>query len=333
MTMALITGCPPSDGAEGEGEGEGEVCIDPGDGIFPVKVLVAMDTSGSLDFVDPDNRRLDALQEALTALAAQPATSVAVIGFGAGIEAVPAQAVGTPAFGTVTAAPAFLELSATQTDHEGALLAIAAHLRKDFEATTDAGLRARTRVVVVMVTDGTSSPVCCVEGDERLDERGPTRFDCPAESFEVDQPGVTFCEGEAEQALCDDQAFLTRFQEATPPTADAPDYGSGQTLAIAGLDVGLDYNRPATLSATAASIAALGDEFGVGAIDFGGVLVQNPSLDDGVREIFRLNDCVAEGTIAAIAEGAGGTHRVVDVGAPFTLGIDATSLADQACTP
>jgi hypothetical protein len=339
LALGVLLGCPATrqepEGGEGEGEGagEGEACIEPGDGTFPVKVLVAMDSSGSLQVVDAGKLRLEALQQLLTQVAAQEDTSVAVLGFGASINTAPTQAPTTPAFGTVTEVPAFLGLTDTQTDHEGALRAIEAHLRKDFLATTDEAVRARTRVVVVFVSDGGSSPVCCVEADETTGVLGPIRFGCAAAPFDVAQADTRYCEAEAEQALCNQQDFLTRFRDATPPSADAPDHGIGQTPALAGLEVGEDYNRPATLVEAASAIAALRTEFGVGAIDVTGVVLKNPTIDDGVREIFRLNDCVVEGTMAAITAAAGGGHQVLDTTAPFSLSVDTASLATRACSP
>ena len=135
---------------------QGEYCTEPsGDVTFPVKVVFVVDQSNSLQCLDSENRRFEALQAAVDDLRAIPSAQFAFIGFSSWVREVdftrdvdeiqefldPAQGLG----------PA--------TDYQGVLASTVRLLERDMR-DTDSRELARTRYIVNFVSDGVPEPVC-----------------------------------------------------------------------------------------------------------------------------------------------------------------------------
>ena len=156
---------------------EGEVCTDPPEATdFPVKILFIIDGSGSMQFVDAPNRRSLAVEETILRLRANPSVSFAIIRFNESdtvLTAPNAQITAGDPFGVdLTAAftrdPTILQnavqvglrVATSVTDYQGALSAAFSLLSQDMLQSAPAQL-ARTKYVVLFLSDGDPFPACC----------------------------------------------------------------------------------------------------------------------------------------------------------------------------
>ncbi len=121
---------------------------------FPVKILIVLDRSGSWQFTDPGGAHFQAMTQMLDVVMGTPDVSVGVIAFNAGMEITPF----TPDRATVDSALANAFASG-QTDYQGALTTVVRLLEQDM---IDASIaeRARTKYVVLFVSDGEPDPRC-----------------------------------------------------------------------------------------------------------------------------------------------------------------------------
>lgn len=134
----------------------GEYCAEPDAEVtFPVKVLIAIDQSNSLQCTDNRNRRFDALNAMIDDLRRSPSTEIGFLGFANWVRQQP--------FTRDRAAYApFLDPASglgPATDYQGTLATILRMVEDDIR-DTDPSERARTRYVVVLVSDGSPMPLC-----------------------------------------------------------------------------------------------------------------------------------------------------------------------------
>ena len=337
--LTLVNAAPDVGEGEGEaGEGEGEsteesfCSLQPVEAQFPVKVLYAIDVSGSTQFTDQAGQRVRALQDHIAALAAldDPDISVALLGWGAGIFTEPQIAEASdPRFTPVDewdpVLPSFIAQLDVATDTHAALGAVYDHILSDATRVSPEE-RLRTRYVVIFVTDGESDPRCCVEEDEGAADP----FDCPLEPWEATvQPDVRLCEGKPEQSLCNEEDFLTQFRigwedVANPAPGSVPNYGVPFEL-FADFELGGDRNRIAQLEDDVRLVNSIAG-FGVGAVDTHFFLIEDTTLSPDVNEIFQLNPCRLHSTIDALADAAGNTSSIGDALALDFSALDVTPL-------
>lgn len=165
-------GAPPLTPAElhapvyldGELRVEGEFCTDsPEDVTFPVKILFVVDTSGSLQFTDPNTQRSIAVQQVVERHLGNPAVQLGIIGFSGRTRSM------TDGFtndrGKLMEAVELLKEADSVTDYQGALGLAFTVLFEDM-ANSEPAERARTKYVVVFFSDGTPQPQCSRDGDE-----------------------------------------------------------------------------------------------------------------------------------------------------------------------
>ena len=279
------------------------------DVVFPVKLLLVLDTSGSLQFTDQSGLRRPAVRDLMSSLATENDLFVATIGFGSNIYTDPPITPGSPLF--VPAAqwvePAFLGLADVQTNYHGALAAVKTHILMDL-LNSDPAEIARSKYVVIFFSDGAPTPKCCISVDETVGTLGPMPFDCAPEAYEVAQPDVRYCEGEPEQTLCNEEDFLDRFRDRTN-SGLAPDYGDGTLEALNELEPNDNYNRTYQAETLVTDIMELGEQFGVGELRFHSALLYDSTLPDNVKEIYRLNRCRSERLLQRMAELGNGIYR------------------------
>jgi hypothetical protein len=290
---------------------EAEFCTRPVEDVtFPVKLLLVMDTSGSLQFTDQAGLRRPAVQQLMSSLATQNDLQVATIGFGSNINVDPPIDGGdAPLFVPASQwqEPSFLGLADVQTNYHGALSAVKTHILLDLLRSDPAEI-ARTKYVIIFFSDGTPTPKCCISVDETVGDLGRMPYDCAPEPFETPQAGVTYCEGEPEQPICNDAGFLDRFRDANP--ADTPpDYGDGTLAALDELEPNDNYNRTYQLEDLVTDVMDLGREFGAGEMRLHTALLFDSSLDDQTKAIFRLNRCRSERLLQRMAELGNGIYR------------------------
>ncbi len=290
---------------------EANFCTRPVEDVtFPVKLLLVMDTSGSLQFTDQAGLRRPAVQQLMASLATQNDLQVATIGFGSNINVdPPIDGSDSPLFVPASQwqEPSFLGLADVQTNYHGALSAVKTHILLDLLRSDPAEI-ARTKYVIIFFSDGTPTPKCCISVDETTGDLGRMPYDCAPEPFETPQPGVVYCEGEPEQPICNDADFLDRFRNANP--ADTPpDYGDGTLQALDELEPNDNYNRTYQLEDLVTDVMDLGREFGVGEMRLHTALLFDSSLDDQTKAIFRLNRCRSERLLQRMAELGNGIYR------------------------
>ena len=171
---------------------EGEFCTSPSDELaFPVKLLIVIDQSASLQCTDPGNNRLTALNEAGSELDALPNVEFGVIGF-ASWSRITAF---TTNWGDASAALAPQGgQGGPATDYQGALSVVLSVLEQDMIDSGPA-MRARTRYVVLFLSDGVPEPRCtfgCDDGDINPDRLYPvcnTDQEIPDDAY-VDMTGI-----------------------------------------------------------------------------------------------------------------------------------------------
>lgn len=143
----------------------GNMCTSrPDEVTFPVKLLIIMDQSGSLQCTDPGNARLSALNTAGAALDPLPNVEFGVIGFASWSRIVPF----TPDWATASEAlaPASGQ-GGPATDYQGSLATALTVLEQEMIESGPAE-NARTRYVVLFLSDGSPEPRCragCDDGD------------------------------------------------------------------------------------------------------------------------------------------------------------------------
>ncbi len=134
---------------------------------FPVKILFVVDTSQSMNVTDPPDPndsnytgRARAVQDVVNSLAGTPGVEIGIIQFsGAVLDAsggfVPLME--TSQLAELTAAVASFNVGTGQTNFEAALDLAYELLLSDIQAADEA-LRARSKYVIIMVTDGVPDP-------------------------------------------------------------------------------------------------------------------------------------------------------------------------------
>ena len=159
----------------------GEVCTEPPEPTdFPVKILFLIDGSGSMQFVDNPGRRALAVEEVLLRLRANPSVSFAIIRFNEsdavltkpGSEIRAGDPTGADLSGAFTRDPAVLaqavqelRIADSVTDYQGALSAAFLVLSQDMLASP-ADQLARTKYVLIFLSDGDPFPTCCSRESE-----------------------------------------------------------------------------------------------------------------------------------------------------------------------
>ena len=122
---------------------------------FPVKVLIAIDQSASLQFTDPENRRFLALRRVFSSLESLPNAYFGFLGFASWARK-------QPFTKDMSKLQPFLDPNSgggVATDYQGALASILQMLEQDMIDSGPAQ-RARTRYVVVFISDGMPEPRC-----------------------------------------------------------------------------------------------------------------------------------------------------------------------------
>lgn len=289
---------------------------------FPVKLLIVVDTSGSMQFTDQPGLRVNAVRELMNALSTQEDVLVSTMGFGSNVYLDPpiGDPTSDPMF--IPAAdwqePPFLQLKDVATDYHGAWSAVQQHLLIDMLRTSPAE-RARTKYVVIFFSDGAPDPRCCSSADETVGTLGSNPYNCPLEGWEAPQAGTRYCEDESELDLCNESDFLDQFQDNVEDVVlgqspagssmPAPNYGDDVLSALNDLELEGNYNRTYQIEGLVEDIVELTEEFGVGQLQINTALLFDSQLPDAVKEIYRLNKCRSESLLRSLAEIGGGQFR------------------------
>ncbi len=275
----------------------GEFCAQPDAEInFPVKVLFVLDQSTSLQCTDNQNRRFDALNGLISELRNSPDTSFGFIGFanwsrlqGFTRNASDIQPFVDPSGGLGPA-----------TDYQGALSTAIEVLEDDMR---DVGLseRARSRYVVIFISDGVPEPRCNAgceddqnncsdgednDGDGRLDGSDP---DCSDIGNAAIRPDTLYGVCNTDQEIPDD--IYVDYRGICPA-----------------------YNQPETILQRVDELLGLADLYSVGDITLHTVLMFSPqavveSICPGASTSFGYDLDQARALLKAMARTGMGTFR------------------------
>jgi hypothetical protein len=305
LSVGLAAGCTPEslraiDRVEVEAVDdllriEGEVCTDPPVATdFPVKILFVIDGSGSMQFVDAPARRALAVEEVLLRLRANPSVSFAIIRFNEadavltkpGAEITAGDPLTTDLTGAFTRDPAVLAQAVQElrvadsvTDYQGALSSAFLVLSQDMLQSSPEQL-ARTKYVVLFLSDGDPFPACC---SERSQQNG---------LCERDDRHIFFCQN-----------------------PNAIRQNPTQLPFLAG---GEDYNQPYQIFGAARDIMELEETFGVSEIRIHTAFLFDPTLvDELVFNEQRMEPCYTIGGVNFVCpesarELLGGISRIGD---------------------
>ena len=142
----------------------GQFCTSPADEVaFPVKLLIVLDQSASLQCTDATNARYDALDRAGSQLDALPNVEFGVIGFASWSNLLDFTGDWSQASAMLTA-----DSGGPATDYQGALSTVVRVLEQDMIRSGPAET-ARSKYIVLFMSDGIPEPRCtqgCDDGED-----------------------------------------------------------------------------------------------------------------------------------------------------------------------
>ncbi|MCB9546094.1 MAG: VWA domain-containing protein [Myxococcales bacterium] len=294
----------------------GQVCTEPADVTpFPVKILFVLDQSTSLQCTDSRNRRVRALRDVVDGLSPLPNVWFGFIGFANWTRVQPF----TQDRGAATP---FLDPAqglGPATDYQGALASAARLLEQDM-LDAGAAVRARTRYVVVFVSDGVPEPRCnagCEDDRERCDDGGDNDGDGLVDAADPD------CADLDDNSLHPDNLYGVCNTDRPIPDdlyVDMP----GRCPA---------YNQPRQIAQRIDDIRALEVAYRAGDVTLNTVLLASPqaaveAVCPGAQAAFGYNTDQARELLRGMARAGGGTFRDIDLEAADDsfLDFDFTSL-------
>ncbi|MBI2892011.1 MAG: VWA domain-containing protein [Deltaproteobacteria bacterium] len=146
-------------------EVEGQYCTDPEIQVaFPVKVLLVVDRSGSWQFTDPNQDHFRAIQQVLDATMGAPNVEVGAVVFNGVAEVLPFTTVRGDIEAFVDPNRVFPD---SVTDYQGGLARTLQMLEMDM-LDSDIAERARSKYVVMFISDGLPLPKCHAGCDNDL---------------------------------------------------------------------------------------------------------------------------------------------------------------------
>ncbi|MBI5496539.1 MAG: VWA domain-containing protein [Deltaproteobacteria bacterium] len=271
----------------------------PEDVIFPVKILLILDASGSLQFLDEGGLRVAAVRQLLQRFDGDPSVSFNVIQFNSLLYQVPPD--GTFA-NPVDVTDTQLQLAEVLTDYQAALSLAYGTLLQDM--TRSGALVQNTKYVVIFFSDGQPSPVCCPCDEETAGFNSTATFNCDPITGQPDPPPPVvqvgtmafeqrFCENALEIPLCNiprDQLNMTGRAAA----------------AYTDLNTNGSYNRKYQIEQLVRDIVDLGTTFEVGQFQMHAVFLENPTLPAGIRNLLALDAVAGAERLQSMAALGGG---------------------------
>ncbi len=277
---------------------------------YPVKVMFIVDGSGSQQFSDQNRQRVVAVEETINALIGLGTTYFKVVVFNASITATPTIALNcsSPVFtndpGVLSVALNNLAEADSLTDYQGALSVAYDQLQTDIGCVfqdSPAEL-ARTKYVVIFVSDGMPDPQCTIGLGNDFDPVNPTEPYALCENSDFincvlkrdwGQPNGTECNfgtcanGAPGCTYNGNQAAACCFQEGVDPSdPSSPPNLFGGVLGESDLQGGNDYNQAYQILQKVEEIMELQDRYQIGELRIHSGLVLDPLADPTIIEIF-----------------------------------------------
>ncbi|OGR08620.1 MAG: hypothetical protein A2341_00020 [Deltaproteobacteria bacterium RIFOXYB12_FULL_58_9] len=286
----------------------GEFCTSMAGNVeYPVKIMFVVDGSGSQQFTDQNRQRVVAVEETINALIGLGTTYFKVVVFNASITSTPPvarnceEAVFTNSVDELANALNNLAEADTLTDYQGALAVAYDQLQLDMSCAESPAELARTKYVVIFVSDGMPDPQCTIGLGNDFDPVNVTEpyLICESSNFvncilkrDLNMPGGTRCDT-VEYGTCGSGAPGCAYNDAVPYCCDTDFEEAGTSSALFGgvlgdseLEGGNDYNQPYQILEKVESIMELQDRYQVGELRVHAGLVLDPLADPAVIEIF-----------------------------------------------
>jgi hypothetical protein len=267
----------------------------PEDAIFPVKIMLILDASGSLQFLDEGGLRVSAIRQLLSRYDGDPTVSFNIIQFNSLLYQFPPDGTFT---NPVDITDGQLQVAEVLTDYQAALSKAYATLLQDM--TRSGGLVQNTKYVVIFFSDGSPSPVCCPCEDETTSYQGTQHFTCDNEG-NPDPPAPVLQVGT--------QVFQQRFCETVLeiPLCNLELDRTGRAVdAYPGLNVNGNYNRSYQIDQLLRDIVDLATTFEAGSFQFHTVFFNNPNLPQAIRDLVAIDEVASRERMSSMAALGGG---------------------------
>lgn len=296
---------------------KGEYCVQPDTTVeFPVKVLLIIDQSASLQCTDPANRRFEALNGLVGDILSNRSAQIGVIGFSSWTRYTPF----TQDRGAVLGAVGEAQGGGVATDYQGALATALRMVEQDILTTVknDPGLPARTRYVITFVSDGVPEPRCspgCEDDrtkcEDGIDNDGDGLVD--GSDGNCDNLGDNLIHPDNLYAICN---------YTGDPDAENPDQVREELLEN---DEYVDfdmicpsYNEPELILQRVSDLVALQDTYSVGSITLHAVFLFAPQAEveavcGEVAATFGYDQTQARNLLQAMAATGTGAFRDVNL--------------------
>lgn len=292
---------PPPEVVDNKLTIRGEVCAEPPETTpFPVKILFLLDQSSSLQCTDSGNLRFDALNKVVSDLLPLPNVFMGFIGFaswsrkqGFTRDRGALQPFLDPAQGLGPA-----------TDYQGALASAVQLLEQDM-IESGAATRARSRYVIVFVSDGSPEPRCRGGCEDSRDA-------C-SDGIDNDGDGITDgsdpdCENVGDNALRPDSLY--------PVCNTDREIEDGTYTDMQGRCP--EYNMPRQILQRIDDLRSLETVYSVGDVVLHTLLITSPqavveAVCPGAGQQFGYSADLARELLSGMATAGGGTFRDVNV--------------------
>ncbi|MBN2360691.1 MAG: VWA domain-containing protein [Deltaproteobacteria bacterium] len=284
---------------------------------FPVKILLIMDGSGSLQFTDEGAIRVRAVTELLNRYVGNDSVLFHIILFNTFVQEFPASREFVDAYflSQQVSLNAQLQVAEVLTDYQAALSTAFDLLRVD-TARPEAR---NTKYVVVLFSDGQPSPVCCVCQDEwdqvpvanDPNNCSPTDvYPAGARQYNAGEcPAVTMADinvGFSASRVCDGQREATLCNNLEQLQITFPDRWQDQ---FPDLPIEQNYNRTYQILSLVDDIVELCQGLDVGAFQLHTIMLWNEALPPAIQNILAVDYCRQSRLLRQIAERGGGEYR------------------------
>ena len=276
----------------------------PEDQVFPVKILLILDASGSLQFLDEGGLRVAAIRALLDRYDGDPSVLFSIIQFNSLLYQAPPSGAFVPA-AQLNISDTQLQIAEILTDYQAALSRALSTLEADMRGNPQVGV---TKYVVIFFSDGSPSPVCCPCEEETA---GPPPnmqgFFCdPVTGVPSPPPATTtvgsivyeerYCEGTQEIPFCNLEI-------------DRMDPNLGRVVnAYTGLQTNGSYNRAYQIEQLMRDIVDTANTYDVGQFQFHTVLLNNPTLPAAIAQIVGFDYPTASARMQSMATIGGGAY-------------------------
>lgn len=267
--------------------------------VFPVKIMLILDASGSLQFLDEGGVRVSAIRSLLSRFEGDPQVSFNIIQFNSIVYQTP----GNGTFGNpVDISDTQLQLAEVLTDYQAALGRAYQTLLTDM--TRSSAAAQNTKYVVIFFSDGSPSPVCCPCEDETPAVGSTQRFTCDMNG-NPDPPPPSTTVG----SITYEERYCENTQEIPFCNTDIDRTGGGRIADVyQGLQTNGSYNRGYQIEQLMRDIVDLGTTFEVGSLQFHTVLLYNPDLPAEILRIVGVDYPTASARMRTMAAIGGGTY-------------------------